>query len=279
MNTSRLKELIDLLLSQEEKFAIQNRLNEVNGSLANLASQPQQAQFQTAFASALKSLNVALNNLVSEFEPSQEALLKELGASRFFSNEISSRIEEWVATNAVTPSVAQQQVQNLVNERQNFLTQIGQVAQGLSFLGIKHDQLREGEAEIGFLIPRGLFENHLAELIKELGTVNRIIRAFSEAALGASEAVEVRQISTSDPLFFFGINPLTIAAIGAAVTWALATWKSVEEIRKVRAETAKIPAFTPDDIKKIFDSKIKETISTAVAAQAEVVACTRFQRH
>jgi hypothetical protein len=42
MDSSRLRELVDLLLEQERKFEIQGLLTEVNSSLSTLASAPQQ---------------------------------------------------------------------------------------------------------------------------------------------------------------------------------------------------------------------------------------------
>lgn len=118
-------------------------------------------------------------------------------------------------------------------------------------------------------MPRDLFKNELEPLIKELGEIRFILRAFSELATGAVEPIEVRQISTSDPQFFFHINVATIALIGGVVTWALNTWKQVEDIRKVRAEARKLPAFSEKDVEEMFDKKINSTIDEAIEAKTE----------
>ncbi|HEY1382488.1 MAG TPA: hypothetical protein VGF43_02680, partial [Dongiaceae bacterium] len=134
----------------------------------------------------------------------------------------------------------------------------------LGAIGIEAEQLEEGTAEIGFQIPRDLFHNNLEGLIKELTAIKRIIRAFSELTVRTPQPIEVRQISTSDPLFFFGLDPATIVTLGAAVTWALATWQKVENIRKTRAETQKIKSFTEEEIESFFGSKIKQTIAQEI---------------
>jgi hypothetical protein len=77
-------------------------------------------------------------------------------------------------------------------------------------------------------------------LIKELSEIKFIIRAFSELALGTSEKIEVRQISTTDPQFFLHVDVATVIMIGAAAKWAIDRWKDIEDIRKVRAETRKL---------------------------------------
>ena len=129
----------------------------------------------------------------------------------------------------------------------------------------------EGTAEIGFLIPRNLFQNELGPLLKELGVINRILRAFSEAATGASQPIVVRDISTTDPLFFFGLDPVTIATLGGVVAWALSQWKKVEEIRKLRSETQKNNLFVEDEIKAFFDSKIESMIKKAVEDKVQEI--------
>jgi hypothetical protein len=273
MNASRLKEILELLLRQEKEFNIQARMGEVSAALQGMVSAPpqQQAQLQTNFVQALANFRAQMDKMREQFQPAQIKLFDEIGASEFFSDDIGEEIAGWVRQNAGTLVVAHQSLQKLQSERQNFLTQITQTAQGLTKLGVKVYDLKPGEAEIGFLIPREIFENHLTPLIKELATVNRIIRAFSEAATGKVEPVEVRQISTTDPLFFFGINALTIAAIGGAVTWALNTWKQVEEIRKLRSGADKIEAFTPDEKEAFFGTKIKETIALETSKQTEKI--------
>jgi hypothetical protein len=90
------------------------------------------------------------------------------------------------------------------------------------------------------------------------------LRAFSEATIKSAQPIEVRQISTSDPLFFFGLDPVTVATVGTVFTWALSQWKKVEEIRKLRSETKKNTAFDEDDIKQFFDTKIEKTIKSAI---------------
>jgi len=57
---------------------------------------------------------------------------------------------------------------------------------------------------------------------------------------------------------------LTIAAIGAAVTWALSTWQKLEEIRKIRAETRKIKGFGTKEIEKLFDDQIQNSVNEAI---------------
>jgi len=267
MNASRLREIIDLLLDREKSQNIQGRLNELNQALAQLVQQPNNTNFQTTFSNTLQSL-ISVSQIVRNgFEPVQIPLLQEIGADRFFVQDYMSDIATSIKENPLSPAVTQQKLSEFLNARQNYLDLITRMRDGLQALGITPSTLQPGDAEIGFLLPRALFNDRLDTLIKELRDILRIIRAFSEATVGAAQEVEVRSISTTDPLFFFHFDPIVIAAIGGAVSWALNTWKKVEEIRRVRAETRRTNVLTEREASEVFDKKINEKIDSAIEAK------------
>lgn len=272
MNTSRLRELVDLLLDREKQQAIQQILNELNQALSQLISQPQNANFQTQFAQTVDKLNAATQALRASFEPAQIPLLQEIGADKYFIYDFAEDLANSIRANPLTPAVTQQKLSEFLTQRQSYLDLITRLHDSLEALSIRKSTLQPGDAEIGFLLPRSLFNNRLDPLIKELRDILRIIRAFSEVTLGVIEEVEVRDISTTDPMFFLHFNPTVIAAIGGAVAWALNTWRQVEEIRRVRAETRKSNVLTEKEATDVFDKKINEKIETAIDAKVNELA-------
>jgi len=119
--------------------------------------------------------------------------------------------------------------------------------------------------QMGCSPPRNLFNDNLPFLIKELTTINNVVRTFSEIALGEIEEIEVRSISTSNPIFFFSIDPVKIAMIAGAVTWALDVWERVERTRKLRTETAKLDdTESRADVEKLLSQMIEESIEKAI---------------
>lgn len=168
----------------------------------------------------------------------------------------------------MTPAVVRTEAQELLTQRAQFIDQLRSLDNSLRSLGFTEDDLEPGEAEIGFQIPRSLFENELGGFARELQELRFIIRPFSELSGNAGEPVEVRTISTTDPLIFLGIKVATITLIGNAVTWCLERWKSVEEIRKLRAETAKIQHETAQKIAGQYDQMIKDTVKEEVLKEA-----------
>ena len=268
MNASRLLEIVTLLLEMEDENSIQSRLNEVATALSNLVSSPTDPGQQRTYASSLDKLKAGLVATRQAFKPAQIRLLEEITADRFYTADLAGEIAKWVSEAPATPAVAQGQVAALVSERNDFVQELSKLKESLETVGVKVSDLQPGEAEIGFLLPRPLFNNELEKLITELGVVRRIVRAFMEAATGSVAPIEVRQISTSDPLFFFGLDPVSIGLLGGAVNWALAVWHQVEAIRKVRAETAAIPALKDGPINKQFEEAITKTIEKEIAEKA-----------
>ena len=169
--------------------------------------------------------------------------------------------------NPATPAVVQKFVAQLLNTRQNFINILVETEDRLGELGINTNTLEPGEAEVGFTIPRNLFDDSLEGLIGELRELRFIIRAFSEAVTGSVEPIIVKQISTTDPLFFLGVATPTIIAIGSAVHWVLDTWKKVEEVREVRERTRKLQIEENKALLELFDASIKQTIEAAVEAK------------
>lgn len=264
MNAEKLKDIVQRLIEDEGTTRIQKRLSGLNNSLTNFMNQPSDPNMQIQVASSLEELRTAISGLTSKYDPAFVKRIEEIGAGRHFGYELVQIIEQAMADNQMMPAVVKSRVEVLSRERAGYIEQLTKISGGLSALGIEADSLIEGEAEIGFQIPRDLFHNELHGLICELYAIRRIIRAFSELATGSAEPIEVRQISTSDPNFYFGLSITTIAFLGGAITWALNSWKQVEDIRNVRAQTAKLSSFTPEEAAAIFDKKIKETIDKAV---------------
>ena len=267
MNTSRLLEIIEKLLDVEKTNQLQQVLNGVLSVLGNMVNQPTQAAHQNAYMQALVQLQKVDEATRLAFQPSQRNVLEEIGASPYFIDNISGTFQKIVQDNAATLSVAHNKMGALINERQNYLGHLQQLQQNLTQMGFKANGLEPGQAEIGFLLPRELFQNEFEHLLIELQVVRRIIRAFSEVATGSSEPIELRQISTSDPLFVFGLSPHTIEMIGAAIAWALHTWKQVEQIRQLRSQASKIPALEDGAIADMLEKKIKQHIEDALQQQ------------
>ena len=265
MNVSRLLETTNFLLNLDNLHEISIKINELIVALSNLSGNPSDQNFQNTFQSSMQNLNLKFGQLQKNIEPQKQKYIKEIAGSEFFLDNFPKQFSLNVSESPAAPASALSKITTFNQRRQEYIGRLQGIQSSLQGLGFKEIDIDHGEAEIGFLIPRDLFKNNLNGLIAELREVRIIIQAFAEIETGSGAEIIVRDISTSDPQFFFSIDVKTIACIASAITWGLATWKQVEEIKKLRLENEKSTAISDKtNLLKIYDEMIGEKIDKAV---------------
>src|SRR5205809_3390168 len=117
MTADKLYEILKFLENLDGKLGLQQSLDAIGAALNNLVSQPAQPQHQTALAQALASFESAVAKMAAAISPSQMAAIKAMGGEEFFDPSIADKVKTSVQTNAMTPSVARDFVQDLVSRR------------------------------------------------------------------------------------------------------------------------------------------------------------------
>lgn len=269
MNLSTAIETMRYARELNSHYQISEALQQVIDSTGSLVSNPSDSNIQQSVRSALDNLANSMGNLNLELTEAEVVRLKELGAAKLFPENLYSGIVELFNANIATPAVSQENVQRIQNERNEILKGFKDVVNFAEARAWEADSAAEGGAEIGFMVPRAVFDNKLKGLSKELDWINRLLSSVTEASTGRHEDFQVSRLSTSDPTVFIVTSCAVALTFGRLVTWALATWKSVEEIRHLRAETAKLEAFTPEEVETIFGDKIKAQVNKKIKGQAE----------
>ncbi len=90
------------------------------------------------------------------------------------------------------------------------------------------------------------------------------MRLVAEAEGENPDDVRVGSILTSDPLFWIIVAYSVAKSIGNVTDWCLDTWKKVEDIRNVRAQTAQLKSFDEKEVEGIFGPKITKQIESAI---------------
>lgn len=264
MNAELLKEFLVEITENENYFEVQKKLNSLESSLNNLAGTPHDQNHQSDVSKNLDELENAVTGFEEEFSPKDKQRFHEINAHEFFSSDMIQKIKQSISKNSLSPAVVRDHVNDLTEKRRKYLNGLESLIVNLTAIGIEITDLEEKETEIGFQIPRDIFNNNLDELINELRAIKRIIRTFSEVTTGQIEEIKVGQISTSDPLIFLSQSLAVVVSLSTAVDWALSKWREIEEIRNIRAQTAKLQAFTEQETAKIFDKKISSVIDDAI---------------
>lgn len=262
MNVERLYEIVVFLIEQEKALQLQGQFNELRSAMNDLVSHAANPAHQTRVIGVLDSIDNSLSALENHVTPAREKVIASIGGADYFDKATIDRIRGAMVQYAMTPAKVQEMVDQLVQKREEFLSNLRMLRQGLEAVQVTGKDAPV-DPELVFVIPRDLFDNTLGNLAKELHTINSIIRQFSEAAIGHAEAVQVHEIASSDPSFGFGMNPATLAALAFAIKWLLDAWKQAEEIRKLRAETRKL-GFAEEDV-KMFDDRVLTIIDQKIA--------------
>jgi len=239
MTAEKLYGILKFIDTLDTKLNLQKNLEAIRDALANIVSQPAQPQYQSALASAIAGFGAAADKL-KETTPSQAAAIKELGGEEFFDPLIADKVRNTIQTNAMTPSVAKDFVQDLATRREVFLATVRGAKQNLERLGVRDTGLEPGLADLAFLIPRDLFQNQLSEFAKELKFISRLLQDFGEAITGHARPVELEQLSSSVPTVALLADIGVITAIAVVVNKFLDAWEKIEKIRKIRTELTEI---------------------------------------
>lgn len=199
MTSEKLYGILKFLETLDDKLSLQDTLEAVLDALKNLTNSPAQPQYQSSLAEALESFAHASLALRDSITPSHVAAIKAMDGEEFFDPAMFDKVKNAVQTNAMTPAVARDLVQDLFSRRSAFLKTVRNAKQGLEQLHVGESELQTGSADLAFLIPREIFKNQLGPLAKELNFINRLVEHFSEAITGTAQAAELEQLSSSVP--------------------------------------------------------------------------------
>lgn len=235
MTAERLFSILKFLDDLDKKLTLQANLELVRDALSNLTGSPANPPFQSALASALDSFSNSARRLEA-IAPTQATAIEQLGGREYFDPNIENEVREVIQRNAMTPSVPRDYVQKLAEKRAAFLATIRGALQNMDQLGIKPSTVKTGSADIAFLIPREIFENHLANFATELGFISRLVGHVSEAITGHAEPAELEGLSSSIPTVTLLADVGVISVIGTVVNKFLDAWLKIEKIRRMRTE-------------------------------------------
>jgi hypothetical protein len=272
MNVERLHAITIAVLDDLKKTATESTLSSLVSALQNQINQPQQPDFQKQVSTNLQQLEDVLSSAPSnDFSPAWKQTLKELSISNILGDNLRIRIKDIFERNQITPSVAHQELNEILQEISNCQSSFTQLVSALEKLKIGAEELEAGKCEIGVLLPRIAVQNKLSEFADELKELNGIFNTFSELTTGKRPGFEIRSISSSDFNVFLDMLPITVASAAITIERIIAIYKNILDIRKHHGALKEIGL--PDkSLKGVIDyasSIMKEKIEEIVAELLE----------
>ena len=262
MTAHQLLATLKFITALDSNLAIQRRLEHIRDVLNNLVKEPANTVHQAALANALEGFANVPAQLSNSINPSQAALISDMGGATYFDPEIYNKIMVAIQSNAMTPSVARDFVQNLAAGRAGFIGTVDSATIALERLNIIGEE-PQPDADLSFLIPRDLFSNHLGPFAKELAFINTLIAHVAEGVIGKPTSVELQGLSSSIPTIMLTTGLPAIAALLTIVSKFLEAWEKIAKIRRIRDEMSDMGITGPPV------EHLEETITTTVDTVVE----------
>jgi hypothetical protein len=253
VNVERLNTITDALRTDLSQTDILGQLQQLVSALQNQVNQPGQPVYEQQVSQFYESLRTALaNSAINSFSPTWQQVLEELGIANLLGQQLEYRIEDIFSRNKITPTIAQQELQQILTELQAFMSSLDNLSTAFRQLQIESEELERGDCEMGILVPRTFVDNRLDKFSEELVELNRIFGVFAEISTGSRPGFEIRTISSSALTIFLNVAPAVGACIAVAIERIISLYKQLLEIRKLQGELKK-QGMTKKDLKGIED--------------------------
>jgi hypothetical protein len=262
MNIERFFGVITTIKEEIEELKIANQIQSIETSLNSSVSQPN-PQTAKVFTDSLEQLKEVLEKCPSnDFQPSRFKILELIGGTYKTGNGLYDKINEIINEDKITPATALSKIQKLRAEITEFYKNVSQIYQSFEKLNIPTDDLEEGEAEIGILIPKEIIDDSMTGLTKEMHLLERRLLIFAEAAGAPLESFKIRSVGTGSIDIYISSVPVVAACIMTAIERLAKLYKTILEIRVLRKqlEDIDIPKDTTKQLKKDEAEIIKKEI-------------------
>jgi hypothetical protein len=240
MNAERLHAVVAAL---RQEMHTRTTLDHFQNLVAYLQAVSQQSNTSTQqnLANGLTNFYAAVTDTPSDaFTPAWRQILVEMGGAGLFGKPLKQRVEKIIAENQMTPAVAHQKLQPVLEELRAFMAALDSTLSGLRQFKIGTEQLAPGEAEITVLIPRQAVEDKLGQFAKELHELEFILNTFAQVSTGKKEDLKIRTLSSSGLLVYLLATPAFAACVAKSIDYVVGLYKKLLEIRKMRLEIERL---------------------------------------
>jgi len=263
MNVEKLYRILIELDNDLTKNNYLNLIQQVQTHLQNQVNQPNQPTHQTNLVNSLKGLyNKLEQSDYNRYSPGWKQVILEISGENLLGVELKEKIETIFSQNKITPAKALEEIKKIYTNFQAFQQAIKNTLNGFKVLNIEAEELKPGECEFGYLIPRKFIENKLSYLRDEMAELNFILNHIAEAVSGEKEEFKVKTISSSDFLLYVIIGLSVAEYLSRAIERILNIYKQILEIKILRNQLSDkgVPKKETSGIEKFANGIMKTEI-------------------
>jgi hypothetical protein len=246
MNVERVHFVARAVADELASYDLVGLVGRLRKGLQALANNPADAGAQQEISAARTQLATLADAPSNGWPPTDRQILDGLGISDILGEALLQRVEDILARNDMTPSVAVNEIAPIHDRLTELAQHLSELLASFEFFGVSRDDLVD-VYEVGVAIPRGAVNNRLRNLGKEFVELQQILGPFEEVAGEGRPDFAVRSIASSDFSVFLLASPEVALVIAQTVKVIVETYERIIDIKRKRAELADLITEDPDD--------------------------------
>lgn len=265
MHLGRFHRAIELLHADYQAIKHDKLLQDIVGHLNAMSGNPGNAEIATNFKKSIDTCrSTLLQSALNRPRPILRLMLESIGANEFIGERFFLRVMAAIEANPGATALVVQSITALQQDTQKFYQQIATLDKTFSGLKVEYDELEEGEAEIGLLIPRNDQASSLKDLSKIFNHWHNALTPIKEVFDPQAGSLQIRLCSTTDWMFYLISTPLVLAGLSYCMKKINEILGEAVKMRELVAQLvhAKAPQKAIDLIEKDGDGKLDKELRT-----------------
>ncbi len=219
MHLGRFSRAIELLAEESaQKNNPISLIQQLITAIDQVAANPTSPEHAIAYKTILETCHTSLEaSKLNQVRPILHSIFESINATSYFGIALFERIKEAINSNQATPTLASLALSKLYQEVNFFYQQIDAINTAFKNLKVEHDELKEGESEIGLLVPRGPDESTLKDLSKEFQQWNNILSQVANIFDENHPLLQIKNCSTTDWMIYIASTPPVLYGISLCV--------------------------------------------------------------
>lgn len=255
MHLGRFNSLISNLNSEHTDSGIEGKIQSLINKLQAVIGNPSNVDIANQFKAELDSLNNSLSeSKFNTLRPIEKMMLDSINASPFIGNNLYEKILQLIKDNQISPALAIDNLTKLQKEVQDFYKNLSSMCDIFKKLGVEYDDIEQGSAEIGLLLPRQENNSTLLAFSKELKDWDKILSPINRVFGNNVTPIKIRNCATTD---------WTIYLCAAAGT-TYGVYLCLSNVNKILSEAIKTRSLLTQLFSKNISEEIKEKLKTEV---------------
>lgn len=263
MHLGRFHRAIELLHADYRAIKHDKLLQDIIGHLNSMSGNPGNAEIATNFKKSVdRCRSTLLQSPLNRPRPILKLMLESIGATEFIGERFFSRVMAAIEGNPGATALVLQSITALQQDTQKFYQQIATVDKIFGELQIEYDELEEGEAEIGLLIPRDEQASTLKDLSKVFNHWHNSLTPIKEVFDPKAGSLQIRVCSTTDWMFYLISTPPVLAGLAYCMKKVNEILGEAVKMREIVAQLihAKAPQQAIELIEKDSDGKLDKEL-------------------